>query len=119
MTAVSSECSAPLRLHPFGPAASAASTSARLVMLFDPGTRTVAAGGLVSGAISIRSGYVTGLSLIGHAHQEQPRRRGRRAGQLSLARFQNLRDLRLGPVAAADVHQRPGDGPHHIVQEAV
>src|SRR5262249_60947299 len=29
------------------------------------------------------------------------------------------RHLLLGPVAAADVHQRAGDGPDHVVQEAV
>jgi hypothetical protein len=39
------------------PQESAASTSARFVMLFDPGTRTVAVGGRLSGVTSSLSGY--------------------------------------------------------------
>ena len=58
ITSVSSLRSAPRTSHACPCSqASAASTSARLVMLFDPGTRTVAVGGRVSGLIASLSGY--------------------------------------------------------------
>src|SRR5262249_61094107 len=51
----------------------AASTSARLVMLFDPGTETSVFGGFASGVISILSGYASGIR---HPHQEESLWRG-------------------------------------------
>ena len=56
MTRVSSLSRAPVSV--LGPSASAAMARARLVKLFDPGTRTEAAGGgPVQGAIRISVGY--------------------------------------------------------------
>src|SRR5439155_9568883 len=98
---------------------SAASTSARFVMLLLPGTRTVAAGGFVSGFTSSLSGYVRGDSLIPHPHQEQPLRRGGRAGLAAVLGVQDFRDAGFGDVPAADVDQRAGDRADHVVQEAV
>src|SRR5262245_22795674 len=109
MTSVSSLRKAPRREQGATRAVSAASTRARLVMLFDPGTVTVARGGRVTGSMASFSGYAA-ASLIRHPHQEQPRRRRRRPGLGPVLGLQDLGDLRLGPVAAADVHQRAGDG---------
>src|SRR5262249_19582036 len=91
--------------------------SARFVMLFDPGTRMVASGGLLSGMISKASGYER--SVIIYAHEKQAA--GRRCGTSLTAIFgmQNLRDLVFRPVASADIHERAGNRSHHIVQETV
>src|SRR5262249_20952586 len=94
----------------------AASTSARLVMLFDPGTETGVFGGFASGVISILSGYASGIR---PPHQEESLWRGGGAGFAAVFGGQDLADDRLGPESAADVDQRAGDRPHHVVEEAV
>src|SRR5262245_64301173 len=75
---------------------SAASTSARFVILFDPGTETSVFGGFVSGTISSLSGYASGIR---HPHQEEPLRRGGGAGFAAVFGGKDLADDRLGPVA--------------------
>src|SRR4051794_19744549 len=102
MTSVSSLRKAPCSSQPTPD--SAASTSARLVMLFDPGTFTAACGGFVSGTISNCAGYSREVSGIRHPHQKQPLRRRRRPGLGAVLGVQNLLDLIHRPEAAADVH---------------
>src|SRR4051812_4441831 len=100
----------------------AARTRARLVMLLEPGTRTVARGGRSSGRMGSFSGSGPadmGLPVVGDAHEEQPLRRGGGPGAGPVPRLEDRLDLRLRPVAPPDVEQGAGDRPHHIVQEAV
>src|SRR5262245_24086320 len=115
MTSVSSLRNAPKRVRSVPRAVRAASTSARLVILFEPGTRTVPTRGWLRGTISRASASL----LIRYPHQEQPLRRRRRPRLSPVLSVQDLRNLRLGPETAAHVHQRPGNGPHHIVEKAI
>src|SRR5437016_519797 len=92
---------------------SAPRTNARFVILFDPGTRMVVSGRFVSGMISSASGNER--CVITHAHQKQGTSRGRGPGFAAVAGFENLRDFAFRAVAAAHVHERAGDGSHHIV----
>src|SRR4051812_33905550 len=118
ITSVSSLRRTSSRVQPRPRPARAARTKARLVMLLDPGRRGAAWTGPGRGVISSELGYGLG-GIVGHAHQEQALGRRGRPGPAAVLGPQNLRHLGLGPVAAADVHERAGDGPDHIVQEAV
>src|SRR5262249_18306520 len=58
-------------------------------------------------------------SLVVYAHEKQPLRRCGWPSFLAVFACQNLGDFALRPEAAANVHERAGDGSHHIVQEAI
>src|SRR6266852_8506347 len=91
--------------------------NARFVMLLDPGTRMAASGGFSKGMMGSASGNER--SFIGHAHQKQTTSGGRGSGFAAVAGFENLRDLAFRPITTADIHERAGDGSHHIVQETI
>src|SRR5262245_14680076 len=107
MTAVSSLCKAPRSWQGCARVDRAASTSARLVRLLEPGTETMARGCWRNGTISRASGSTTGagLSLIGDAHQEQPLGRGGWPRNPPVFRLEDLANVGLGPVAPADVDE--------------
>src|SRR4051812_8658708 len=95
MTRVSSLSSVPVSV--LGPSASAATIRARLVRLFDPGTRTRPwRGGPVQGVIDISSGYAR-ESLISFLGYEQF---GRQERDEFLAKFLRSQALDQEPLRA-------------------
>ena len=57
--------------------------------------------------------------LIRHPHEEESLRWGILAGFGAFATLEDLLDFFGGPVASADVGKGAGDGPDHVVEEAV
>src|SRR5438874_12125979 len=103
MISVSSLCKAPTSSQPCTGSDKAPMIRARLVMLLEPGTQIVAAGGFVRGRISRRSGRGCGRSVIGDAHEKQALCRCRWTGLAAVAGFKNLGDFGFRAVSAADV----------------
>ena len=60
-----------------------------------------------------------GRMVIPQPVQEQPEGGPGRNRVFAAAGIQNVADIGGGQLAAAAIGERPGDGAHHIIQEAV